>query len=87
MAKRKANPAFMKPMQPSDELAEVIGSKPLSRGQVMKKLWEYIHKHKLQDKKDRRFVHADKNLKPIFKADGLNMFKMVKAVNKHLSPA
>jgi chromatin remodeling complex protein RSC6 len=84
--KRAPNPAFMKPMQISDSLAKIVGSKPLPRTEVTKKLWEYIKKNKLQDSVNKRDIIADENLKPIF--DGKNkvsMFEMTKLVNKHLS--
>jgi chromatin remodeling complex protein RSC6 len=81
---RKANSAFMKPMQPSEELAEVVGAKALPRTEVTKKIWAYIKKHKLQNPKNRREIIADDKLQPIFRAKKLNMFEMTKAVNKHL---
>jgi chromatin remodeling complex protein RSC6 len=84
-AKRKPNAAFMKPMTPSATLAEVVGSKPLPRTEVTKKIWQYIKKHGLQDKKNRRNVNADAKLRPIFKKDQVTMFEMTKLVSKHLS--
>ena len=63
---RKPSAAFMKPLTPSAALAEVIGSKPLPRTQVTKKLWDYIKKHKLQDSKNRRMINADASLKVVF---------------------
>ena len=81
---RKANAAFMKPLQPSDALAKVVGSKTIPRTQVVKKLWEYIKRHDLQDKKNRRNVNADANLKPIFGKAQVSMFEMTKLVSKHL---
>ena len=65
--KRKPNAAFMAPMKPSACLAEVVGTKPLPRTQVIKKLWFYIKKHKLQDPKNRRNIRADATLTPVFK--------------------
>ena len=82
---RKANPAFMKPLQPSEALSKVVGSKPLPRTQVVKKLWEYIKKNNLQDKKNRRNINADASLKPIFGKAQVSMFEMTKLVSKHLS--
>lgn len=82
---RKPNAAFMKAMTPSAALGEVVGAKPLPRTEVTKKLWAYIKKNNLQDKKNRRMIHADDKLKPIFKKDSVNMFEMTKLVNKHLS--
>jgi chromatin remodeling complex protein RSC6 len=84
-AKRKPSAAFMKPMTPSAALAEVVGAKPLPRTEVTKKLWQYIKKNKLQDAKNRRNIHADAALKPVFGGKGVvNMFEMTKLVNKHL---
>ena len=82
--KRKANAAFMKPMQPSDKLAAVVGDKPLPRTEVTKKIWAYIKKNKLQDAKNRRNINADDALKPIFGKSQVTMFEMTKLVNKHL---
>ena len=84
MAARKANKAFMKPLQPSSALAEVVGSRPLPRTEVTKKLWQYIKKHKLQDSKNRRNINADESLKAIFGKKQVNMFEMTKLVGKHL---
>jgi upstream activation factor subunit UAF30 len=82
---RKPSAAFMKPMTPSDSLAEVIGSKALPRTQVTKKMWEYIKKNKLQDPKKRTMINADDKLKKIFGGKKqVSMFEMTKLVNKHL---
>ena len=82
---RKINKAFMKPLQPSDALAEVVGSKALPRTEVTKKLWQYIKKHKLQDTKNRRMINADAALKTIFGGKKqVSMFEMTKLVGKHL---
>lgn len=76
----------MKPLEPSDALAKVVGAKALPRTQVVKKLWEYIKKHDLQDKKNRRNINADATLKPIFGGKSqVSMFEMTKLVSKHLS--
>jgi len=84
--KRKPNPAFMKPMKISEELAKVVGSKPLPRTEITKKLWEYIKKNKLQDKVDKRNIVADANLKAVFGGKPkVSMFEMTKLVSKHLS--
>ena len=75
----------MKPMKPSPALAAVIGAKPLPRTQVTKKLWNYIKRKKLQDKKNRRMINADANLKKVFRGlSKVNMFQMTKLVAKHL---
>ena len=84
-AKRKPSAAFMKPMTPSAQLAEVIGSKPLPRTEVTKKLWAYIKKNGLQDAKNKRMINADDKLKPIFGGKAqVSMFDMTKLVGKHL---
>ena len=82
---RKPNAAFMKPMSPSSTLAAVIGSSPMPRTEVTKKLWAYIKKNGLQDKTNKRMIKADDNLKAIFKKPTVNMFEMTKLVSKHLS--
>ena len=85
MAKRKPNPAFMKAMTPSPALAEVVGSKPIPRTEVTKKLWAYIKKNKLQDAKNKRMIKADAALKTVFGGKAsVNMFEMTKLVSKHL---
>jgi|SRR6476620_5225081 len=82
---RKPNAAFMKPVTPSPALAEVIGSKPVPRTEVTKKLWAYIKKNGLQDAKNRRMIKADAALKPVFAGKAqVNMFEMTKLVGKHL---
>jgi chromatin remodeling complex protein RSC6 len=84
-AARKPNAAFMKPVTPSATLAEVVGSKPMPRTEVTKKLWAYIKKNDLQDKKNRRQINADDKLKPVFGGKAsVNMFAMTKLVSKHL---
>lgn len=75
----------MRPLQPSDALSKVVGSKLIPRTQVVKKLWEYIKKNDLQDKKNRRNINADVNLKPIFGKPQVSMFEMTKLISKHLS--
>jgi chromatin remodeling complex protein RSC6 len=84
-SKRKPNAAFMKPVQPSAALAEVVGSKPIPRTEVTKKLWAYIKKNGLQDKKNKRMIKSDDSLKPVFGGKAtVNMFEMTKLVSKHL---
>jgi chromatin remodeling complex protein RSC6 len=83
--KRKPNAAFMKPVQPSEALSEVVGSKPIPRTEVTKKLWAYIKKNGLQDKKNKRMIKSDDMLKPVFGGKTtVNMFEMTKLVSKHL---
>jgi len=82
---RKANAAFMKPVTPSPALAEVVGSKPIPRTEVTKKLWAYIKKNGLQDQKNKRMINADATLKTVFGGKpSVNMFDMTKLVSKHL---
>ena len=82
---RKANAAFMKELTPSSDLAKVVGSKPLPRTEVVKKLWAYIKKNGLQDKKNKRNIHSDDALKAVFGGKkNVNMFEMTKLVSKHL---
>ena len=81
----KANAAFMKALQPDDVLAAVVGSKPLPRTEVVKKLWDYIKKNKLQDQKNKRNINADSALKPVFGGKSqVSMFEMTKLVSQHL---
>jgi len=82
----KTNSAFMRPMKVSAELSEVVGKGPLPRSEVVKKLWAYIKKNGLQDKKNKRNINADENLKAVFGGKKVvNMFEMTKLVSKHLS--
>jgi upstream activation factor subunit UAF30 len=84
--KRKPNAAFMKALTPSAALAAIVGPKALPRTEVTKKIWAYIKKNNLQDKVQRRNIHADDKLKPVFgNKKTVNMFEMTKLVNKHLS--
>ncbi len=82
--KREPNAAFMKPLMPSVQLAKIVGNKPLPRTQIVKKLWAYIKKHGLQDKKNRRNINADAKLKAVFGKSVVNMLEMTKLVSKHL---
>jgi len=82
--KAKTNSAFMKPMQPSEQLAKVVGSEPLPRSEVTKKIWAHIKKNKLQNPENKREIIADDKLAPLLRATKLDMFQMTKAVNKHL---
>jgi chromatin remodeling complex protein RSC6 len=75
----------MKPMKPSSDLASVVGSSPMPRTEVTKKLWQYIKRKGLQDNKNRRMINADENLRPIFGRSQVSMFEMTRLVNKHLS--
>ncbi len=83
--KRVPSAAFMKPMTPSAQLSAVVGSAPLPRTEVTKKLWNYIKRKGLQDAKNRRMINADDNLRPVFGGSKqVSMFEMTRLVNKHL---
>ena len=83
--KRKPNAAFMKPMTPTGPLAAVVGSSGMPRTEVTKKIWAYIKRNGLQDKKNKRMIKADDNLKAVFGGKAtVNMFEMTKLVSKHL---
>jgi chromatin remodeling complex protein RSC6 len=83
--RQKPNPAFMRPVQPDDKLAAVVGSAPLPRSELTKKLWNYIKRRDLQDKKKRTMINADDSLRPVFNGKSqVSMFEMTKLVSKHL---
>jgi chromatin remodeling complex protein RSC6 len=83
--KRKPNAAFMKAMTPSTQLAGVIGSSPMPRTEVTKKIWDYIKRNKLQDAINRRLINADDKLKAVFGGKSkVSMFEMTKLVSNHL---
>jgi len=82
---RKPNAAFMAPLNLSPALAEVVGSKPLPRTQIIKKIWDYIKKNNLQDSKNRRMINADAKLKVLFGGkEQISMFELAKVVNNHV---
>ena len=82
---KKARGGLAKPVKPSPELAKVVGSNPMPRSEVTKKVWDYIKKNKLQDEQNRREINADALLKPVFGGKSkVNMFEMTKLVNNHL---
>ncbi|MEX2054742.1 MAG: SWIB/MDM2 domain-containing protein [Candidatus Andersenbacteria bacterium] len=82
----KPNAAFMKPMKISEDLAVIVGPGPMPRSEVVKKLWEYIKGHNLQDPANKRNINADENLKKVFGGKAtVNMFEMTKLVSAHLS--
>ena len=84
--KRTANAAFMRPVTPDAAVAEVVGSKPIPRTEVTKRLWAYIKKNGLQDKKNKRMINADAALKVVFGGKSqVSMFDMTKLVSKHVS--
>ncbi len=84
-AARKPNAAFMAPLNLSDALAAVVGSKPIPRTEIIKKIWDYIKKNKLQDSKNRRMINADEKLKVLFAGKKqISMFELAKVVNNHV---
>jgi len=84
-SKRKPNPAFMRPMQPDDKLAAIVGSKPIPRSEITKKVWDYIKKNGLQDKKKRTQINADDSMRAVFGGKSqVSMFEMTKLVNQHM---
>ena len=83
--KRTPSAAFMKPLTPSPALAAIVGTKPLPRTEVTKKVWDYIKANKLQDAKNKRNINADAKLKEIFKKPQVSMFEMTKLISAHLS--
>ena len=82
---KKVNPALMKPLQPSKELAAVVGSKPLPRPEVVSKVWDYIKKNKLQDPQNKREIMADEKLQAVFGKNRVTMFEMNKHLAQHLT--
>ena len=84
-SKRKPSAAFMKPVQPDDLLAKVVGGSPLPRTELTKKLWVYIKKNGLQDAKKKTLINADESLKGVFNGKKqVSMFEMTKLVSGHL---
>ena len=84
-AKRKPNPALMKPVQPDEVLSAIVGSKPIPRGQITKKLWDYIKKNGLQDAKVRTNINADAAMMIVFGGKSkVTMFEMTKLVSQHI---
>ena len=84
-SKRKPNAAFMRPVQPDSALSAVVGSSPLPRTELTKKLWQYIKRKGLQDARERRMINADDNLRAVFGGKRqVSMFEMTKLVNKHV---
>ena len=83
-AKRKPNPAFMKPWQPDEALAAVVGKKPISRPDIIKRLWVYIKENDLQDKTNKRVILADELLKPLI-GKKIEMLKLAGVISKHIT--
>ncbi len=82
--KRTPNAGFMKPMTPSAMLAAVVGAMPLPRTEVVKKIWDYIKKNKLQDANNKRMINADEKLRKVFGKPQVSMFEMTKIISQHL---
>lgn len=81
---RKGGEGLNKKVQPSPELGEIVGREPISRSDVMKKVWDYIKERNLQDPENKRNIRADEKLRPIFNADKVSMFEMTALISKHL---
>jgi chromatin remodeling complex protein RSC6 len=85
-SKRQPSAAFMKPVKPDEKLAQVIGSEPLARTEITRKLWDYIRGHNLQDPSNKTFINADDKLKQVFDGkDRVSMFEMTKLVFGHVT--
>ncbi|MFA6293871.1 MAG: SWIB/MDM2 domain-containing protein [Victivallales bacterium] len=84
MRVKAATSKFMAPVTPSEKLAAIVGSTPIPRTEITKKLWAYIKKNKLQDSKNKRNINADDKLRPIFKKDQVSMFDTTKLVSKQV---
>jgi upstream activation factor subunit UAF30 len=75
----------MSPLQPDEALSAVVGSEPMPRTEVTKRIWDYIKQNNLQDPKDKRTIRADDKLRKVFNGrDSVSMFEMTKLVNEHL---
>ncbi len=86
MAEKKARGGLAKPVMPSGDLAKIVGSGPMTRAEVTKKIWDYIKANRLQDQQDKRQINADEKLRPIFGGKSqVSMFEMTKLVSHHLS--
>ncbi len=83
--KRQPSAAFMKPVQPDEKLASVIGNEPAARTEITSKVWDYIRSHNLQDPENKRFIKADDKLKEVFDGkDRVSMFELTKLVFGHV---
>ena len=82
---KKLNPALMQPMRPSAELAEIVGTEPLPRTEITKRIWAYIKEHNLQNPSNKREILADEKLERVFGVKTINMFEMTKIISQHLS--
>ena len=87
MSKRRRNPRsdFWKPLRPSPKLAAVVGDKPVTRTEMVSKLWHYIKRHKLQSRTNRRMIKADAAMRELFRGkSSVNMFEMTKLAHRNL---
>jgi len=85
-AKRAPNQGLMKAVQPSAELAMIVGNQPMPRTEITKKIWDYIKAHKLQDATNKRLINADAKLQPVFGGkQQVSMFELAKLVSGHVS--
>lgn len=80
----KPRGGLAQPVQPDDQLAELVGKEPLTRAEMTKRIWDHIKKNDLQDPQNRRMINADDKLRPIFGKDQVSMFEMTKLVNQHV---
>jgi upstream activation factor subunit UAF30 len=91
MAEKKAaakRGGIAQEVKPDGQLAAVVGSQPLTRADLTKKIWDYIKQNKLQDASNRRMINADDKLRPIFGGKSqVSMFEMTKLVNQHVTKA
>lgn len=82
---RKGNAALAKPVQPDEKLAAIVGSDPLPRTEITKRLWDYIKANSLQDPQNKQRINADEKLKPLFDGrDQVSMFEMTKLISAHM---
>ena len=81
---KKINPALMRPLRPSAELAEIVGTEPLPRTEITKRVWDYIKSHNLQNPSNKREIVADEKLERVLGAKTVTMFEMTKLINKHI---
>ncbi|MCX7713671.1 MAG: SWIB/MDM2 domain-containing protein [Chthoniobacterales bacterium] len=82
---RKVNPALMKPVQPDEVLAAIVGAEAQPRSQITKKIWDYVKKHGLQDGRDKRRINADEKLKALFGGrEFVSMFEVAKFISQHI---
>jgi upstream activation factor subunit UAF30 len=85
MPAAKANSKFMAPITPNDTLGAIVGAKPMPRTEIVKKIWVYIKKNNLQDKKNKRNINADAKLLPLFAGKKqVTMFDLATIINKNV---